>query len=110
MWFIFLGVLLIASVYGGTISSKDYIPNVQADFALKLLTRLDETRSPIVLSPISISIALAMAYAGAEGNTKAQLGNVIARDRQKVVTARKRSLTLNEVLNTMKRVTVLAIR
>ena len=50
----------------------------QADFALSLL-RESGVNSSTILSPISISIALAMVYLGAKENTAAQIRNTIAK-------------------------------
>uniref|UniRef100_A0AC34G3R3 Serpin domain-containing protein n=1 Tax=Panagrolaimus sp. ES5 TaxID=591445 RepID=A0AC34G3R3_9BILA len=51
----------------------------QTDFALNLL-RDGEFNSSTILSPISISIALAMVYLGAKENTASQLRNTFAKD------------------------------
>uniref|UniRef100_A0A914XXS5 Serpin domain-containing protein n=1 Tax=Panagrolaimus superbus TaxID=310955 RepID=A0A914XXS5_9BILA len=51
----------------------------QADFALNLL-RDGSLNSSTILSPISISIALAMVYLGAKENTAAQIRNTIAKN------------------------------
>uniref|UniRef100_A0AC34FIH7 Serpin domain-containing protein n=1 Tax=Panagrolaimus sp. ES5 TaxID=591445 RepID=A0AC34FIH7_9BILA len=53
--------------------------NAQANFALNLLRDSNVTSSTI-LSPISISFALAMVYLGAKENTAAQIRNTIAKD------------------------------
>uniref|UniRef100_A0AC34GPB3 Serpin domain-containing protein n=1 Tax=Panagrolaimus sp. ES5 TaxID=591445 RepID=A0AC34GPB3_9BILA len=53
--------------------------NAQADFALNLL-RDSGVNSSTILSPISISIALAMVYLGAKENTATQIRNTIAKD------------------------------
>jgi serpin B len=50
----------------------------QADFALSLL-RESGVNSSTILSPISISIALAMVYLGAKENTAQQIRNTIAK-------------------------------
>nr|QII22548.1 putative serpin [Gnathostoma spinigerum] len=55
----------------------------QADFALKLLREAEKSEgqpSATVISPFSISTALAMVYAGADGKTKEQLNNLLAKD------------------------------
>lgn len=52
--------------------------NAQADFALNLL-RDSGVNSSTILSPISISIALAMVYLGAKENTATQIRNTIAK-------------------------------
>ncbi|VDM25280.1 unnamed protein product, partial [Toxocara canis] len=53
--------------------------SAQADFALKLLRESGPATSFAILSPFSVSIALAMAYAGADGKTKIEIGNTLAK-------------------------------
>lgn len=48
-----------------------------ADFALKLYKEAAEDGKNIFFSPYSINTALAMAWAGAKGNTAAQMANVL---------------------------------
>uniref|UniRef100_A0A914Y2N3 Serpin domain-containing protein n=1 Tax=Panagrolaimus superbus TaxID=310955 RepID=A0A914Y2N3_9BILA len=52
--------------------------NSQADFTMNLL-RINGINSSTILSPISIFIALAMAYLGAKENTAAEIRNTIAK-------------------------------
>lgn len=57
---------------------KEYT-EIQANFALKLLnaTQVTELQSSI-LSPIALSINLAISFNGAAGETAKQIANVIA--------------------------------
>lgn len=50
----------------------------QADFALQFLQNIANSDGPVVYSPFSISVALAMASLGAKGNTKTQINNALA--------------------------------
>ncbi len=47
------------------------------EFALDLYSRLQETEGNLVFSPYSISTAIAMAYAGARGNTRQEMARVL---------------------------------
>jgi len=47
------------------------------EFALALFARLQENQGNLFFSPYSISTALAMTYAGARGETKAQMAKVL---------------------------------
>jgi serpin B len=60
------------------ISHMPAMIEAQADFALNLL-RDGGMNSSTILSPISISIALAMVYLGAKENTASQIRNTIAK-------------------------------
>uniref|UniRef100_A0A9J2Q118 Serpin domain-containing protein n=1 Tax=Ascaris lumbricoides TaxID=6252 RepID=A0A9J2Q118_ASCLU len=51
----------------------------QAEFALKLLRDSGPSGSFVILSPFSISVALAMVYAGADGKTKIEIGDALAK-------------------------------
>ncbi|MDI6841110.1 MAG: serpin family protein [bacterium] len=46
-------------------------------FAIELYGNLKEREGNLFFSPYSISIALAMTYAGARGNTEAQMAKVL---------------------------------
>ena len=49
----------------------------QAQFALDLLRTASKGDENCFLSPVSISVALAMTYAGAAGNTKLQMNQAM---------------------------------
>jgi serpin B len=51
-----------------------------ADFALSLFDEISEPGENVFYSPYSISIALAMTYAGANGNTETQMANALQFD------------------------------
>jgi serine protease inhibitor len=54
----------------------------QADFGLKLLlVNSTNNRQSLFISPISISVALAMCYVGAKGKTAEEIANVVAGDK-----------------------------
>lgn len=51
----------------------------QANFALDLLKHsIDEDQSSVI-SPFSVAIALAMTYAGADGKTKQEMNEALAK-------------------------------
>jgi serpin B len=50
------------------------------EFASRLFARVASRPDNLVLSPASIRLALAMAYAGAAGETRAQMGHVLSLD------------------------------
>jgi serpin B len=50
------------------------------DFAARLYARVRMQEGNLFLSPTSIRLALVMAYAGARGDTKAEMGRVLALD------------------------------
>jgi serine protease inhibitor len=66
-----------------TNEAKDLTPDVNAlvkgnnEFAFDLYARLSEKEGNIVFSPYSISSALGMTYAGARGETAAQIAKVL---------------------------------
>ncbi|MFH4973539.1 hypothetical protein AB6A40_000248 [Gnathostoma spinigerum] len=83
---------------GKTESSEVAMAEAQADFALKLFKAdpsLDD--KPSIMSPISVAIALAMTYAGAEGNTKTQMENVLAQGSNKDEILKFFAATMNEL-------------
>lgn len=51
----------------------------QANYALKLLLEASAPHATVILSPFSIASALAIAYLGADGNTKNELQNLLAK-------------------------------
>ena len=56
--------------------------NAETDFGLALLRQTEDNKS-VVLSPISISLALALVHAGANGKTKEQIKNALLKGRFK---------------------------
>lgn len=51
----------------------------QADFALRFLRLGAKEQKSAISSPLSASVILAIAYAGAKGNTKTQIGDVFSK-------------------------------
>uniref|UniRef100_A0A914XD56 Serpin domain-containing protein n=1 Tax=Plectus sambesii TaxID=2011161 RepID=A0A914XD56_9BILA len=56
------------------------LATAQAQFALDLLRKASKGDENCFLSPVSISVALAMTYAGATGNTRLQMNQVMFND------------------------------
>ena len=50
----------------------------QADFALNFLRHSGSSTDPVIYSPFSITLALALACIGAKGRTKTQIYNTLA--------------------------------
>ncbi len=75
------GGLVLLSVGGSRPApeKQELAPNVKAcsegslSFALELLSKLRESAANQIISPFSISSALAMTYGGARGNTEMQI-------------------------------------
>jgi serpin B len=53
------------------------LEEAQAQFALDLLRTASKEDTNCFLSPVSVSVALAMTYAGAADNTKHQMNKVL---------------------------------
>ena len=66
----------IESIDGNMTSAV--VEKAQADFALSLLEQAAERGHDAFLSPLSISLVLAMTYVGAVGNTAKQMKTVMA--------------------------------
>lgn len=62
--------------------SEEAIISAQADFAINLLSKVVfEKNKPVestILSPLSLSMGLAIVYAGADGETKAEFGKLLS--------------------------------
>lgn len=61
-----------------TIHCCSSMDNAYADYAIELL-QLTSPNGSSVISPFSVASVLSMVYAGAEGNTKQEMINVLAR-------------------------------
>ena len=80
-----LGVVLFGLVrLGQSLTAMEKVVAANNDFAMDLYAEIKNDPSHagknIFFSPFSISTALAMIYAGAKGNTKLQMGNVLNLD------------------------------
>jgi serpin B len=64
----------------GDPAALDAVTRGDRDFAWRLYARVRGREGNLSLSPTSIRLALAMAYAGAGGDTKSQMGRVLALD------------------------------
>ena len=69
-------MLLAASSLSAADSSKTAAMSIN-DFGIDLLAHAAKPQENTALSPYSIQIALAMTYAGAEGDTRAQMAKVL---------------------------------
>ena len=69
-------MLLAASSLSAADSSKTAAMSIN-DFGIDLLVHAAKPQENTALSPYSIQIALAMTYAGAEGDTRAQMAKVL---------------------------------
>jgi len=62
--------------------SEEAIISAQADFAINLLSNVVfKQNKPVestILSPLSLSMGLAIVYAGADGETKAEFGKLLS--------------------------------
>jgi serpin B len=70
-----LGILLCSQAFA--LDDVAAVARGNTAFALDLYGRLKDTGKNTFLSPYSISTALAMAYAGARGNTEKQMAEVL---------------------------------
>jgi serpin B len=83
LWFHLVLVLLVA-VGGGAQAAAPVAPPVAAaaegntDFALRLYQQLRPRQGNLFFSPYSISLALAMTYAGARGNTEREMAQALS--------------------------------
>ena len=77
-----VSILLALVVFATTTAAKP-VPDVAAvaagntEFALKLYDQLNDEKGNLFLSPYSISTALAMTYAGARGETEAEMAKAL---------------------------------
>uniref|UniRef100_F1L0I4 Serpin B6 n=1 Tax=Ascaris suum TaxID=6253 RepID=F1L0I4_ASCSU len=75
LWLMLIGVLALVHCVNADVD----LTMAQAEFALKLLRDSGPSGSFVILSPFSISVALAMVYAGADGKTKIEIGDALAK-------------------------------
>ena len=80
--FLAVAVILVAATVGASPSAaedRDTLVGENTGFAFDLYQQVKEstTGGNLVFSPISISAALAMTYAGAKGETEKQMANVL---------------------------------
>jgi len=68
---------LMLPAFANEISDDKELVTGNTAFAFDLYDRLKQTEGNLFLSPYSISIALAMTYAGARGNTEKQMAQVL---------------------------------
>ena len=75
-------VLLCLSRPGLSLTATERVVAANNDFAMDLYgqIRSNSAGKNIFFSPFSVSSALAMVYAGAKGNTKTEMGNVLKLD------------------------------
>jgi serpin B len=73
----FCGCLADQGEPAGEVDDETEIVRGNTEFALDLYGRLRTEKGNLFLSPYSISSALAMTYAGARGNTAAQMADVL---------------------------------
>ncbi|ETN81491.1 hypothetical protein NECAME_17897 [Necator americanus] len=59
-------------------ANKRMLLTAQTDFGLGML-RHASADEPVVVSPLSVTFALAMVQAGAKGNTREQINDIISR-------------------------------
>ncbi len=64
------------SASGDEMGSPSELSVATTEFALALLREVGTSDCDAILSPLSIAVALAMTYAGAAGNTAAQMNKV----------------------------------
>ncbi|CAK5131577.1 unnamed protein product [Meloidogyne enterolobii] len=62
--------------------SEEAIISAQADFAINLLSNVvfgqNKPVESTIISPLSLSMGLAIVYAGADGETKEEFGNLLS--------------------------------
>jgi serpin B len=75
-----LPALPLAPPSPGTRAALEVVALGDRDFAARLYARVSAQQGNLSFSPTSIRLALAMAYEGARGDTKAQMGRVLALD------------------------------
>ena len=83
-------ILLIVAVLAGmsrpaqSLTAMEQVVAANNDFAMDLYAKIrndpGQANKNIFFSPFSVSTALALIYAGARGNTKSQMGNVLNLD------------------------------
>src|SRR5919108_3032341 len=74
-----IGVMVTVATMTGGAQAPELAPLIKGNtaFALELYGKLRSAEGNLVLSPYSISSALAMAYAGARGETARQMEHVL---------------------------------
>jgi serpin B len=71
------GVALLLGAFGSQAAAASPAADAETAFTLSLLDRLGAGQGNLVLSPFSVYVALAMADAGAAGQTSAQIDHVL---------------------------------
>lgn len=82
------------------------IANAQADFALNLLRAISSANGgqpeSTIVSPISVSIALSMAFAGAKGETATEMSRMLAKEDLSETDSNKLHAYFGTLLQTLK--------